>query len=74
MQVLPPLIEAANQAGRLFCKFACGMFVQVGILVLVLMLLDFVLRTRCRVSASLRRSPFRRGLPRTTCSVAPPSS
>lgn len=54
MHMLHSFLQATNEGGRLFCDFACSMSVQVSIVILLLALLDYGLRTFFRVSASLR--------------------
>ncbi|MFC1760969.1 M56 family metallopeptidase [Planctomycetota bacterium] len=54
MSFLHSLIETINHGGRYFCEIAQGMFIQVSILIVLLMVLDLFLRAHPRVSACLR--------------------
>lgn len=43
-------VTAMNEAGRAFCEYAAGMFVQIAVLVVVLLCVDWLLRRRIRAT------------------------
>ena len=43
-------VTAMNEAGRAFCEYAAGMFVQIAVLVAVLLCVDWLLRKRIRAT------------------------
>lgn len=49
-QVINSCLVGLNSVGRAFWGYAAGMFVQAGVLIVLLLIIDFLLRRRVRAA------------------------